>query len=102
MASFDAAERELDAAFGRFEGLVARLREWRAVEAAADRRVEMAESEALRLVEEALAEAEKAKAKAAAATAARDEVIAERDRLVSERDGERTSSAACVVPSMPR
>ncbi|MFZ1425655.1 MAG: hypothetical protein WAS21_02675, partial [Geminicoccaceae bacterium] len=79
MASFDAAERELDAAFGRFEGLVARLREWRAIEAAADRRVETAEGEALRLVEEALAEAGTAKATAAAAGAERDELTAERD-----------------------
>ena len=56
MAAFDAAERELDAAFGRFEGLVARLREWRKIEADAEARAGKAETEALRLVEEALSE----------------------------------------------
>jgi colicin import membrane protein len=102
MASFDAAERELDAAFGRFEGLVARLREWRAIEAAADRRVETAEGEALRLVEEALAEAETARAAAAAAAAERDELTAERDRLAGERDAERQRLTAELAATRGR
>ena len=89
MASFDAAERELDAAFGRFEALIARLREWRAVEAAADRRAATAEAEALRLVDEALAEAEQARTAAATAATERDGLAAERDRLVHEFGGER-------------
>ena len=60
MAGFDAAERELDAAFGRFEGLMARLQGWRRAEAEAERRAQAAEAEALRLVEETEAAAERA------------------------------------------
>ena len=51
MAGFDAAERELDAAFGRFEGLMARLQGWRRAEAEAERRAQSAEAVVKRVVE---------------------------------------------------
>ena len=84
MAGFDAAERELDAAFGRFEALIARLQGWRQAEAEAERRSQVAEAEALRLVEETEAAAEQARAEAAQARADRAQAVSERDRVAAE------------------
>lgn len=67
MAALDAAERELDAAFGRFETLVKRLQGWRQVEFEATRRVAQVEADAGRRVEAALAEAAQAQAERAGA-----------------------------------
>ena len=84
MAGFDAAERELDAAFGRFEGLMARLQGWRETEAEAERRARTAEADALRVIEESEAAAEQARAEASAARSACEAATVERDRLGGE------------------
>ena len=83
MAGFDAAEQELDAAFGRFEALIARLQGWRQAEAEAERRSDAAEAEALRLVEETEASAEQARAEAAQAQAERARAETARERLAA-------------------
>ncbi len=84
MAGFDAAERELDAAFGRFEGLMERLQGWRRAEAEAERRAQAAEADALRVVEETEAAAERAVTEAGSAREERDAALAERDRVAAE------------------
>jgi hypothetical protein len=97
MAGFDAAERELDAAFGRFEALIARLQGWRRTEAEAERRGQEAEAEALRLVEETEAAAEQARGEAARARAERDKALTERDRLAAELAAERGKLASEIA-----
>ena len=41
MAALDMAEKELDAAFGRFEGLIKRLQDWKRIEVEAERRADV-------------------------------------------------------------
>lgn len=53
MTTLDDAERQLDAALTRLEGLVGRLSAWRETEAAAERRVADAEGDAIRRIEQA-------------------------------------------------
>lgn len=80
MTTLDDAERLLDAALTRLEGVVARLSGWREAEAAADRRIAAAEEEADRRIGEA-------EATASAALAERDAATGELQGLRDRCDG---------------
>jgi chromosome segregation ATPase len=88
MTTLDDAERQLDAALTRLEGVVGRLSAWQETEAAAERRAAEAQSEASRRIEQA----EMARA---AALAERDAVTGEHQVLRERCDALGRELAEC-------
>ncbi len=90
MTTLDEAERRLDYALGRLEGVAGRLAAWREAEAMAERRAEEAEVSARQRMEAAEADAGR---RIALAESVRAAAVAERDTATGEHEALRKRCA---------